>query len=271
MSRRARSRIASTCSCCRSRRMPPGAMPTSPRAMGTAIGAPIPNSRWICFTSSPLYGASEYHAEMLLGHAMFVFHETPVLTRQSIGDALRSLPGGIGNQKMNEALRAALLEEQIEQIKIVPRVLSVEEISKIWGALQSQYRTTAAYHVSVVLIEAAQPARNPLPVLTRGRPIPGTDRDEGVFVQANLLSSRADVTGTHPPNHPGAPHGGNPFPAGPSSGRNGSAGPFPACCAAITNSSAAGPGGRRFMPASRCSCRRDPTTGLRASTKCRPS
>jgi len=133
------------------------------------------------------YGAAEFHAEMLLGHAMFVFHETPVLTRQSIRDALASLPAGPAKTEMNAALRAALLEEQIEQIKIVPRVLTVEEISKIWGALQSQYRTTAAYQVSVVLIEAAQPARTALPVLTRGKPIPGTNRDEGVFVQANLL------------------------------------------------------------------------------------
>jgi hypothetical protein len=133
------------------------------------------------------YGAAEFHAEMLLGHAMFVFHETPVLTRQSIREALLSLPAGLDKDNMNAALRAALLEEQIEQIKIVPRVLTVEEISKIWGALQSQYRTTAAYHVSVVLIEAAQPARTALPVLTRGRPVPGTNRDEGVFVQANLL------------------------------------------------------------------------------------
>ena len=133
------------------------------------------------------YGAAEFHAEMLLGHAMFVFHETPVLTRQSIRDSLASLPAGAAKNKMNTALRDALLEEQIEQIKIVPRVLSVEEISKIWGALQSQYRTTAAYQVSVVLIEAQQPVRTPLPVLTRGKPIPGTNRDEGVFVQPNLL------------------------------------------------------------------------------------
>ena len=90
------------------------------------------------------YGSTDFHAEVLLGHAMFVLHETPVLTRQAIRDALAALtPSGLAG-----ALAASRLADQFEQIKIVPRYLNVEEVSKIWTALQSQYRTTAAYHVS---------------------------------------------------------------------------------------------------------------------------
>ncbi len=126
------------------------------------------------------YGSAEFRAEVLLGHAMFVFHETPVVTRQAIRTALAALPAS----GLSDALELSRLADQFEQIRIVPRALNVEEISKIWSALQSQYRTTAAYHVSVVLIEADQPARSALPVLTRGQPVAGGD--EGVFIHLGL-------------------------------------------------------------------------------------
>jgi hypothetical protein len=128
------------------------------------------------------HAGAELQAEALLGHAMFVFHETPVVTRKAIQDSLNLLP--IGNPFF-DALRNARLRDQFEQIRIVPRVLNVEEVSKIWTALQSQYRTTAAYQVTVVLIEAEKPARSALPVLSRGRFLP-SGGDEGVFVQAGL-------------------------------------------------------------------------------------
>jgi hypothetical protein len=41
-------------------------------------------------------------------------------------------------------------------------------MSKLWTACQSSYRPSAAYQVSVVLIQAEQPTRPGLPVLTRG-------------------------------------------------------------------------------------------------------
>ena len=126
------------------------------------------------------YGSAELLAEVLLGHAMVVFHETPVVTRQAIRAALAALPDG----RLSDALELSRLADQFEQIKIVPRVLNVEEVSKIWTALQSQYRTTVAYQVTVVLIEAEQPARSALPVLTRGQPVAGGD--EGVFVHPGL-------------------------------------------------------------------------------------
>jgi hypothetical protein len=128
------------------------------------------------------YGAADFHAEVLLGHAMFTLHETPVLTRRAIRDALAALPAS----NLADELAAARLADQLEQIRIVPRVLSVEEVSKIWTALQTQYRPTAAYHVSVVLIQAEQPGRTALPVLTRGRFVPALGRDEGVLVQSGL-------------------------------------------------------------------------------------
>jgi hypothetical protein len=109
------------------------------------------------------YGSADLHAEVLLGYAMSVFHEMPIFTRDAIRAAIPTPPPST----LPNALTSADLADQIEQIKIVPQVMSVEEISKIWSALQSQYRPTAVYKVTVVLIESVQPITPGLPVRAR--------------------------------------------------------------------------------------------------------
>jgi hypothetical protein len=52
----------------------------------------------------------------------------------------------------------------IEQIRVTPETMSLEEISRLWGAIQSHYRPTAAYQASVVLIESRRSVRSALPV-----------------------------------------------------------------------------------------------------------
>jgi hypothetical protein len=79
------------------------------------------------------------------------------------------------------------LADQVEQIKLVPDPLSSEEMSKLWTAVQSHYRPSAAYVATVVLIESSKPTRSTLPVLSRGPVDPITKRDRGVVVQADLL------------------------------------------------------------------------------------
>jgi hypothetical protein len=130
------------------------------------------------------YGAGELHAEVLLGYAMQWLHERPVLTRESIRAALT--PSPLPGTPLERALADSGLADQIELVKITPEYLDTEEMSKLWTAAQSHLRPTAAYRATVVLIEAGEPVRAPLPVLTRGQPIPGTTRDEGVLVQPSL-------------------------------------------------------------------------------------
>jgi hypothetical protein len=94
---------------------------------------------------------------------MYVLHEMPVFTRDAIRAAIPvpppvTLPNG---------LTAANLADQIEQIKITPQPMSVEEISKIWSALHTQYRPTAVYKASVVLIQSTRPRRPTVPVRIR--------------------------------------------------------------------------------------------------------
>jgi hypothetical protein len=116
------------------------------------------------------YGALELHAEILLGYGMQLLHETPVLTRSAIRTALAPptpVMGGGNLPAQLQALFTSELAEQVEQIKICPETLNTEEISRMWTAFQAHYRPTAAYQVSVVLIESKQSARSPLPVRAR--------------------------------------------------------------------------------------------------------
>ncbi len=112
------------------------------------------------------YGASEFHAEILLGYALQLLHETPILTRDAIRKTLSPaspVTGAILPPPL-DTLVASELADQVEQIRLTPETMSVEEISKLWGAIQSHYRPTAAYQASVVLIESRRSTRSALPV-----------------------------------------------------------------------------------------------------------
>lgn len=113
------------------------------------------------------YGQNDDDAfgHRLLGRAMNILHDHPVL----------------GAPEIQAALANNDLHEQVERVRITPQPLSLDELSKLWAAFQTQYRISVAYQVAVVLIESTRPAKAPLPVLTRG---PG---DEGVAAQADLI------------------------------------------------------------------------------------
>jgi hypothetical protein len=115
------------------------------------------------------YGTRDLHHEILLGYGMQLLHETPVLPRDAIRRSLRP-PLDVVDSTLPARLRSLFdsqLAEQIEQIKIVPQSLTTEEISRLWTAFQARYRPTAAFQVSVVLIESRRTTRTPLPVRDR--------------------------------------------------------------------------------------------------------
>jgi hypothetical protein len=151
------------------------------------------------------YSAEEFGGEILLGFAMQVLHDRPVLDRQTISAALTATP------TLPPALRALSecgLADQVEQIKLVPELMSTEEMSKLWTAVQSNYRPSAAYLATVVLIESTQPARATLPVLSRG-PVDSDGRDRGVIVTAGLLPPFPTIENVAPANgQPAAAVGG---------------------------------------------------------------
>ena len=133
------------------------------------------------------YTAAEFQGEILLGHAMQVLHDNAVLSRSYIRGVLDNPPGGAMAGPTLQALIGSDLPEQLELIRIWPQLLSTDDISRLWTAFQSHYRTTTAYEVAVVLLERKRRKLTPLPVLTRGAPVPGTGRDEGVAVRPSVL------------------------------------------------------------------------------------
>jgi hypothetical protein len=137
------------------------------------------------------YSGGALHAEILLGYAMQLMHEFPVITREMIETALNPSPDvGADLPPALRALADCGLADQVEQLRITPQFMNGEEMSKLWTALQSHYRPTAAYQVSVVLIQAERPTRPSLPVLTRGgtlTSLTGEERERGVVVTPGLV------------------------------------------------------------------------------------
>ena len=115
------------------------------------------------------YGVEDFQAEVLLGYAMQLLHETPVLARDAIRTALAPTSPVTGSllPALYHALRAADLADQVEQIRITPVTMNTEEMSRLWSALQAHYRPSASYQVSVVLIDSGRAQRSVQPVLTR--------------------------------------------------------------------------------------------------------
>jgi hypothetical protein len=97
-------------------------------------------------------GDDDVLGHRLLGRAMSIIQDNPVLGRDELRDALPD----------ND------LDGQPERIRITPDTLSIDDMSRLWTTFPgAAYRISAAYHVSVVLIESTRGARTPLPVLTR--------------------------------------------------------------------------------------------------------
>lgn len=148
------------------------------------------------------YSGGDLHAEILLGYAMQLMHEFPVLTREMIRTALNPSPDvGLDLPPALRALAECGLADQVEQIKITPQFLNTEEMSKLWTATQSNYRPTAAYQVSVVLIEATRPTRPTLPVLSRGEVDPVSGRERGVVVTPSLIPPLPTLEAVVPAGH----------------------------------------------------------------------
>lgn len=141
--------------------------------------------RWL--TSPPLaldlhylltvYGSEYWQAEALLGYALMMMHQAPVLTRADIANAITMLtnppfpatPPYPGNT-LTAVLNTTGLADQIEMIKITPESMSREELAWLWTALKADYRPTFPFRVSVVLLQPVQTTSLALPVVLRPNP-----------------------------------------------------------------------------------------------------
>ena len=133
---------------------------------GESGNPPLPLDLYYLLTA---YGKStplgEEDGHKLLGRAMSVLHDHTLLGADEIRNAV---PG-------ND------LHQQIERVRITAQPMGIDEMNKLWGAFQTNYRLSVAYRVSLVLIESQRSKRAPLPVLTIGA------GDSGIISQPSLI------------------------------------------------------------------------------------
>ncbi|HEV2963384.1 MAG TPA: DUF4255 domain-containing protein [Candidatus Angelobacter sp.] len=106
----------------------------------------------------------------LLGKAMSILYDHALLGPDEIRAATAA------------SFPASNLDKQVERVRITFQPLTLEDISKLWTGLVTQYRLSVGYEVSVTLIDSTHPKKIPLPVLARGA------GDKGIVSQGSLLS-----------------------------------------------------------------------------------
>ncbi len=132
-------------------------------------------SRWL--TNPPLalnlhylltaYGTNDWQAEALLGYAVMLLHECPVLTRADVTATLAAanMTSLYPHNPLSPFLSDSGLADQIEMIKITPEPLGREEMAWLWTALKADYRLTFPFQVSVLLMQPRKSASLALPAL----------------------------------------------------------------------------------------------------------
>lgn len=91
--------------------------------------------------------------------------------------------GVLDGNDIRNALPDNDLANQVERVRVTPLPQSVDELSRLWTAFQTNYRTSAAYEAAVLLIDSQATMRAPLPVLRRG------PQDRGVIATASAAAA----------------------------------------------------------------------------------
>ncbi len=102
-----------------------------------------------------VYGSEPWQSEALLGYALMMFHQSPVLTRNDVEKALNARSGSTypySGYPLNKTLGLCGLNDQSELLKITPESMSREEMAWLWTALKADYRLTFPFKVSVALM-----------------------------------------------------------------------------------------------------------------------
>ena len=139
------------------------------------VGLPSRNAQGAQISNPPLalnlhylvtaYGSNQFDPEILLAWAMSVLHDTPVVAREVISDALDDLLSPATPE--GTLINGSMLANQIEHMRITPETLTTEEIYRLWTAFQTNYRPTTSYQVSVAVIQGTATFASNLPVQQR--------------------------------------------------------------------------------------------------------
>ena len=117
-------------------------------------------------------------------------NDDDVVSHQILGQALSTLHDHplLGAEEIRLALAGNDLYAQLERVRLSEESITVDEMSRLWTAFQTQYRVSATFQARVVLIESTLPATTPQPVLTRG------EGDSGPLAVADVTNPLPLVT-----------------------------------------------------------------------------
>jgi hypothetical protein len=101
--------------------------------------------------------------QRLLGRVVGALAATSVLTRDVVAAAIETY----GAETDTDFLLESDLASEVELVKLSPTPLSLEEMSKLWGVLDTPYVLSLGYLATVVLIAADVTPRVALPVRRR--------------------------------------------------------------------------------------------------------
>ncbi len=141
--------------------------------------------------------------QRLLGRTVVALKTTSVLTRDVVLAALALY----GEETATSFLTDSDLADEIELVKLSPTPLSLEEMSKLWGVLDTPYLLSLTYLATVVLVAAdvtptvALPIRRPqltaAPAATpRVESVTTDPLDEPVVTGTTLVVSGRDLVPT---------------------------------------------------------------------------
>jgi len=126
--------------------------PSRPNPEGVKVRPPLPLDLYYLITA---YGGKEYEAEILLGYAMRILEDTPVLAPELILRASTHLQSE--------------LEKQSAPVEIALHPMTVAELTGLWSAFNANYRPSVAYCASLLLIDSLSPGIKP-PASSSPRP-----------------------------------------------------------------------------------------------------
>ncbi len=123
-------------------------------------------------------------------------NDEDILSHRLLGQAMSILHdrGAFSADEIKAALPGNDLYEQVEQVRITPQPLSLEELSKLWNNFQTSYGISVAYQVSVVLISSQRRAAT---TLTVGQRQPS---DRSSLSQSSPIPSYPTLTELQLPN-----------------------------------------------------------------------
>lgn len=105
------------------------------------------------------YGKSDMHADILLGYVLQLFHDNPILNRETIAGALATGSGSIFTALSNENI-----SDHLNQIRLTMEHPDEDFMSNVWGVFNTNYRPSVIFHASVALIETPVSFQTGIPV-----------------------------------------------------------------------------------------------------------